>query len=217
MSKITFLALIAVAIGIAGGVIEVKLHTDKLGALPGNIMALAQDGTLQERVRGTVTGFKREAEFWIIRDEQQRLELATQYIEKDANRLKELLAKKNPLPGLIPQAQLLAASIERAGDVTAASTADNIAAWQDKTKAAFTTAAGSIGELKITHKEYKTLEEKLAAVVQALEKQIGSFEIKPAKDAAVAGTTDEKKEESDRPANSAGRPASTGIVIPLNF
>src|SRR3989344_2820877 len=117
MSKITFLAIVAVVIGIVGGVLEVKVHTDKLSSIPGVIMGMVQNGSCYEKGRQYITSLKRTGEFMIIKDEKQRLELAAGYIEADAQRLNSLLEEKKSAETIMPQAELLSISIERAGDL----------------------------------------------------------------------------------------------------
>lgn len=208
MGKLTFIALVAIVIGIVGGVIEVQFHADKLASLPGNLARVTADGSLLEKGRILATRLKREGEFWIIRDEQQRLEIATKYVESDAKHLNDLLTDEEPVEKIMPSAELLMTSIERASDVTKKASADNLAAWQSEAKTAFNAAATTVQRLKETHEGYKEIEQKFAAIVASLEKHIGAVAAdKPAGE--VAGTTDEK--------GSSGEPVPTIPAIQLNF
>jgi hypothetical protein len=195
MSKITFLVVVALVVGIAGGVIEVKWHADKLSALPGNLAKMAQDGSLWEKGRTLATSLKRQGEFWLIRDERQRLEIATNYISVDASRLNTLLEDKADPATILPQAELLTASIERAAKATSDSSVDIVASLQGETKQAFGEAAETVKRLTATHEDYKNLEQKFAGIVEKLEQQIGSIKDK-VQTSEVAGIKDEGGDEA---------------------
>lgn len=175
MSKLTLLALAAVAVGIFGGVIEVKWHPDKLSAVPGNITEIVQDGSLIERGRAYITSLKRTGEFWLIRDERQRLEIATTYISVDSQRLDKLLLDNREPAFILPQARLLAESMERAKDITGKASVNTVASLQAEAKTALREAAATVERLTETHADYKDLEQKFANVVSVLAKQLGSW------------------------------------------
>jgi hypothetical protein len=206
MSKLLLLVIVAVVAGIFGGVIEVKWHPDRLSALPGNLMGLAQNGSLLERGRATVTSLKRTGEFWLLRDKQQRLEIATNYISVDASRLNSLLEDKADPATILPQAELLKASIERAATAASDASVDTVAALQAETKQAFSEATAAVKKLAETHENYKELEQKFADVTEKLKQQIGSVGQQDTK-SDVAGAKDEK----------AASPEPTIPAIQLNF
>ncbi len=208
MGKITFLALVAIVVGILGGVIEVQFHADKLASLPGNIAKIAADGSLLEKGRILGTRVKREGEFWLIRDEEQRLEIATKYVESDAKHLNELLADDQPVEKIMPSAELLMGSIERASDITEKASSENIAAWQSEAKTAFNTAATTVQRLKETHEDYKEIEQKFATIVKSLQEHIGAVTADTTK-GEVAGAKDEPR--------SGEQPEPTIPAIQLNF
>jgi len=212
MSKLVLLLIAAVVVGVAGGVIEVTWHPDKLSALPGNIMKLAQDGSLIERGRSLVTSLKRTGEFWLIRDERQRLEIATTYISSDADRLNQLLEDQKDAAAILPQAQLLAGSIKRAATVAEKSSVDTVASLQAETKTAFSEAADTVQRLAAKHAEYKDLEQKFADIVAVLAKQIGSLKGEP--DGLPAGQAGDVAGAKDAPASTA---SPTIPAIQLNF
>lgn len=203
MSKLTLLAVAAIVIGIFGGVLEVKLHPEKLSALPGNISGLIQDGSLVERGRRYVTSLKRTGEFWLIRDERQRLEIATNYISVDAGRLDRLLEDNSQPTVILPQAELLAESMERAKNITGKASVDTVASLQTETKTALREAATTVKRLTETHADYQELEQKFATIVGILAKQLGSL----GEEGDVAGT-------QNTPAPTA---SPTIPAIPLNF
>ncbi len=207
MSKLFILAVVAIGLGIFGGVIEIQWHPERLGALPGNLIGLAQNGSLLEQARATATTLKRTGEFWLLRDEHQRLEIATNYISVDASRLSKLLEDKADPATILPQAELLKASIERAADTAGESSVDIVAALQGETKQAFSEAASAVKKLAETHENYKELEQKFAEVTDKLKAQIGS----------VAGVKDEPVPQSETRSDDQPNAEPTIPAIQLNF
>ena len=188
MSKFFLLAIVALVVGIAGGVIEVQWHPDKLSALPGTITRLVQEGSFIERGRQLVTSLKRTGEFWLIRDERQRLEIATTYISVDSKRLDQLLEGKKEAPVILPQAELLTESIERAATLSEKSSVETVASLQAETKTAFSEAGEAVKRLAEKYGEYKEIEQKFATIVDSLKKQIGA--IRSDEEGDVAGAQD---------------------------
>lgn len=198
--------MVVVGIGVVGGVIEVKFHPDQLAALPGRLTRIVQDKAWFDR--GLILGInlKRKAEFWLIRDEDQRLELAIDYVEKDAERVDKLLEEKQPLDAIVPSAEMLMMSVERAGEAIIAARADSLADWQEETKVAFAAAGATAQRLKEAHADYQALGEKFAAAVTKLEEHVGSL-AREKSSGDVAGTKDAPD----------ATPASTIPAIQLNF
>lgn len=207
MSKLTLLVAVAIAAGLFGGVLEVKVRPEKLSALPGALLNLAQSDSLYEKGRHWAVSLKRAGEFFIIKDEKQQLELAIGYINADAERLNTLIENDKSAEHIMPQAELLTLSIERAGDLAAKAHVDNLAAFQQDTKKAFNNAALTVHRLQEMHASYQALEEKFAGIVSSLEKQIGT--LADTSEGEVAGTKDESAPDASA--------SPTIPAIQLNF
>lgn len=191
MSRYTILAILALVILIVGNVVEVHVYPERLGLLPNRLLALKDDGSLTEKIRASAIRAKRRAEFWIIRDDQQKLRIAIRYIQEDAKRLQALAQDSNNPSAVIPQANLLAESIARGGDVVENAPVADIATFRDDTKAAFQDAVRAVQQVKDLKGAYASVNGQLSSVLATLEKHVGTIkkddELKP----SIAGAQDE--------------------------
>lgn len=206
MSRYFVLAILALIILIVGNVVEVHVYPERLGQVPNRFIALKNDGALTEKVRASAIRAKRRAEFWIIRDDQQKLRIAIRYIEEDAKRLSSLAQEANNPNAVTPQAGLLAESITRGGDVVEKAPTADIATFREDTKAAFKIAAGAVQQVKELKDAYASVNQQLSSVLAALEKHVGTIQVDEELAPSVAGTQDETAPTST--------PKST---IPLDF
>lgn len=187
------LLILVVGALIVGGVVEITFHPEELANVPGRVIGAATSGAVREQVRGRVVAWKRTGEQWIIGDEEKKLQLAIGYIETDAERLTELAETgSDSADSILPQAELLVASIERSGQLTDSVSVEVLAEARDKTKAALRAAATALEHLKGLKEELYSLNERFAAVTDELENQVGAIRLadEPEQAAAVAGAKD---------------------------
>jgi len=200
MSKLGILSIIALAVLIWGGVIEVRFSASKLGEVPGKVIGLFQGQSSLASVTSWGTNVKRDGETWIIKDEQQRIQVALGYIKNDAERLIEVKEDvETETSDVLIQADLLLDSVSRVDEISGRATADNVASLREEIKDAFRTARSALDELKELQEEYSSLRERFATATQSIEWNVGEIQFAEDGDGsgAVAGAKDDKTGTED--------------------
>lgn len=209
-----FLLVVAIGLGILGGVIEVKYNQEELAAVLPNMIGAVTDAGTYESVRARGVGYKRQAEQWLVKDVDQKLQLAFQYVVQDTERLNEVLEKKSESPeAVLPQAELLIKSIDRIGDLLVEAPAATVASAQKNTAVMLGDARGALSHLQDLEQNNPDSASSFAQVNSVLEWHIGEFD-KSVTDgiSAVAGDRDDKTEGK---VDEEG--ASADEEIPLEF
>ena len=115
MSKLLLIAVIALAVaGILTGVIEVKINSQKLGAVPTTISQAIGSGNLLSQGEYYGTTWFRKAELAIANTDEKKFELNKKYVERDTEKLKEALDGKKAPDTIILRSKLLNESVEDA-------------------------------------------------------------------------------------------------------
>ena len=212
--KWAVLALLVILV--LGGVIEIRVHPEAIVSLPQRIGELAGNAGAGESARAWVTEVKRSTEQWIVKDDHQKLTIAAGYITSDANRLLGLIAEEPGDPAtILPQAELLLDSIERARDIISAADIDAIAEAREDAHAALSSAAGALNKLKELEAEQEALHERFQETTQALADRIGTIESESTEEESdtTSDADDSDVSESEEPTQSEADAAG----IPLEF
>jgi len=195
MPKIKILSLLIVAALVAltiGGVLEIKVHPEKISGVPVKVSSLVKDKNTLEKGIVYATALKRRGEQFIIQDKEKRLELALLYVSTDAARLRELLNKSENAPEIfLPRAELLIASLEQVRARAEKTPIEVVVSLRKESAKSFQSARQALGQLQELHDEYANIQEEFARLTQSLEKQIGDLNIEESNQESVAGTKDE--------------------------
>lgn len=197
MFKIKIFSLLIVAALVAlmfGGVLEIKVHPEKISGVPDKISALIKDKGALEKGRVYITHLKRRGEQFIIQDQEKRLELALLYVSTDAARLRELLNKSENSPeNFLPRAELLIASLEQVRMRAEETPVEVVASLKQESAKSFQLARQALGQLQELHNEYTNIQEEFARLTESLEKQIGDLGLEEQSEEkeSVAGAKDE--------------------------
>lgn len=197
MFKIKIFSLLIIAALVAltiGGVLEIKVHPEKVSGIPGKISSLVKDKSTLEKGIVYATGLKRRGEQFIIQDKEKRLELALLYVSTDAARLRELLNKPANSPEtFLPRAELLIASLEQVRMRAEETPVEVVASLRKESAKSFQSARQALGQLQELHDEYANIQKEFVRLTESLEKQIGNLnpEEQSEEKESVAGTKDE--------------------------
>lgn len=206
MIKILLVLGLAVAALIIGGVLEVKVHPDRITQVPGQVISFATQPTTQARARVLFTDLKRRGEQLIIKDESKRTKLALLYVSQDAAKLQEMMSSADAA-ALLPQAELLANSITRMNKQLDTASLETVASLKDESREALAAAQETLLVLQKEKERYQSVQEKFAAVTAKIGESLGG--LKPVQSGDVAGAQDEPSPTpSDEPQFNA---------IPLHF
>lgn len=217
LNKIYIVLVIgAIAALIVSGVLEVKIHPDKIAGISKNTLGLFKDQSMIEKSRAFFVKIKRRGEQFIIRDKEKRLELALLYVEKDAERLNTLIKEDKEASYLLPSSQSLIASLNLVRSTAEEAPVEVVASLKDKSQKAFSSAQETLGELKDIHEQYEAIQEEFTRLTESLEKQIGELNINEDDNASEEESGD-KEEGSDEPDESIETEESTKEKIPLKF
>lgn len=189
MVKMLIVLGLVVAVLIVGGVLEVQVHPERLGQVPGKVISYVTQPSTQARARVLLTDLKRRGEQLLIKDEAKRTRLALLYVTQDAARLQEQLASGDPAQ-LLPQADLLADSIAGATTKLDRASLETISALKDESREAISAAQESLEALQREQEKYQSVQEKFAAVTAAIREHLEALRpgsLKP----DVAGVKDE--------------------------
>ena len=192
LNKIYIVLIIgAIAALIVSGVLEVKIHPDKISGISKNTLGLFKDQSMIEKSRAFFVKIKRRGEQFIIQDEEKRLELALLYVEKDSERLNRLIKENKDAANLLPSSQSLITSLNLVRSTAEDAPVEVVASLKDKSQKAFSSAQETLGELKDTHEQYESIQEEFTRLTESLEKQIGELDINE------EDSTNEENEEED--------------------
>lgn len=200
MSKLTLLMLAAAAAALyLGGVLEIKVHVERLSLLPSRLAALAQNKAAIEQGRMYLTQLKRRGERLLIQDKKKRLELAVLIVQQDADRLQELALGNAADPAkLLPQAKLLLSSIDAVRVSAQDAPVTAVASLKQPSLKAFQAAHEALGSLKDLHREYQGMQAEFERLTGVLEEHIGKLEFRD-KEGATAGATTGNADPSEIP------------------
>jgi hypothetical protein len=190
-----------------GGVLEVKVHPDKIAGLSKNTLNLFKDKSIVEKGRAFFVKLKRRGEQFIIRDKEKRLELALLYVEKDSKRLNNLIKEEKDPAYLLPSSQALIESLNLVRSTAEDAPVDVVASLKTKSQDAFSSAQETLGELKDIHEQYEAIQEEFTRLTESLEKQIGGLNLK--EDEGDSTKEEEKNEQTSE--------SSEESKIPLKF
>ena len=209
LNKVYIILIIGAIVAlIVGGVLEVKVHPDKIAGLSGNTMKIFKDQSILEKSRAIFIEFKRRGEQFIIRDKEKRLELALLYVEKDAERLNDLIKENKDAAHLLPASETLINSLNLVRSTAEDAPVEVVASLKTKSQDAFSSAQETLGELKDIHEQYDAIQNEFTRLTESLEKQIGQLDIKEDEDNKEEENSEEPKESSEEPEKS---------TIPLKF
>ncbi|MAF81084.1 hypothetical protein CL628_03685 [bacterium] len=210
-----WIVLALIIVGLMGsGVLEIRFHADAASGLPQRVAGMFGNAGAGESARVWLTALKRSGEQWIIKDDHQKLTVATGYITSDADRLLELIADEpGDAASVLPQADLLLASIERASDIIASADVDAIAEAREDAEGALASAAGALTKLKELQAEAEALQERFSETTDALSDRIGGF----VADADETEEVDAQVSEAEPTESGALQQEVEATAIPLDF
>lgn len=206
MSKISLLLGIAgLAVLYLSGVVRVEFSPEKLSAVPGTVSNLVSDASFLTSAKNQAISWKRDGELYFADSAEKKMDLALQYTEADSKRLQEALDGNKEPQVLVPDAELLAESIERMREYAGQLSEEDLVAVQDRSRQIASTAGGVLGKLKDVQRDYAEFEERLAGVTDKLEIYLESA---VPDQGEVAGAKDESDKETQEEGSS---------KIPLQF
>jgi len=207
MSKLLILFVTAiVCVLFLTGMVEVKFHPQKYVDIPALTNNIISEKTTLEKGRAYTIAIKRKAELFIVQDKEKRLVLSLLYVKTDAQRLKDLIAKKVTAPALLPQAELLVSSIDLVRKNAEKAPVAVVASLKVESSKSFTIAQEALSGLQGQYEEFETIHGEFTRLTESLESQIGQLGLetndadeesnneKPAN--SVAGTTDKNEQPS---------------------
>lgn len=203
------LLLVAVATGalIVGGVLEVKVHPDRIAQVPSRVIGFATQPSTQARARVLFTDLKRRGEQLIVRDENKRTKLALLYVSQDAAKLREMISSADAAV-LLPQAELLADSVTRAKDQLGSASLETVSSLKEESREAIGAAEEMFLALQKEQARYESVQDKFSAITAKIGESLAT--LKPERDSDVAGT-------QDKPEPTPTREEPQFNAIPLNF
>ncbi len=201
LNKIYIILVIGAIVAlIFGGVVEVKVHPDKIAGLSKNTLNIFKDQSVVEKGRAIFIKFKRRGEQFIIRDKEKRLELALLYVEKDAERLNDLIKEDKDASYFLPASQALIESLNLVRSTAEDAPVDVVASLKTKSQDAFSSAQETLGELKDIHGQYEAIQNEFTRLTESLEKQIGNLELEEKEDNKEEENNEEPSKEPEKSA-----------------
>src|SRR3989344_6228340 len=176
MSKIFGLALIALGVFLVlSGAVEVKVHAEKIRALPEIVLSGAKDGSRLGTAQRAVLKARRFGENLLIQDKPKRLEVALLNVQADAKRLQQALESKAEASTLLPDAEMLLDSLRQVRTAAQLAPVDAVAARKEDSARAFADARQVLQALREQQQEVASIEEELQRLTASLEEQVGSL------------------------------------------
>lgn len=215
--KLLIASVIALAILIGGGVVEVKVHPEEIGQVPTKLMALASNQATIEQVRTTAVTWKRQAEQSITKDDGDKFKIALANMQSDAKRLQELTDKPNLAPeAIMPQATLLNDSVERVRTLGAKVPVTDLTAAHDSSRDAFTRVQDVLAKLQDVRNEHPELQAQFERITSSLATNVAQYTgHNPLGE--VAGTQDKAPTTSTTPAPTVKPTVAPVSTVPLRF
>jgi len=212
MSKITLIAVVAgVAALIIGGVLEVKVHPDKLAQTPAAVKKYLTDRGTLALVGVQATRVKRKVEGYIMSDPDQKFSVAVKYVQSDTAKMVDQMESGDEPRAILLQAQLVRDSLKTMSDQLNEAAEENREQWEVEATDSITQAKYALGELQKLQEKYESYNESLATVSGDLDGILSGLDTGGTGEPDVAGATDE---EQPLPQNSGG---SAESPIPLRF
>lgn len=173
---LTVLIIIAFIILTMTGVIEIKVHADRLGEVPGRVMQFINQPSTWEKARVLFTRVKRWGEQVLVKDADKKLEVSLVYVKDDAERLNRLVEKYKDTPeAVLPQAELLVDSMKALQKESAAVSLETIMQFQEKSREVFSAATESLEHIKHIESVYEAIRDRLSETSSTLEQQLKDF------------------------------------------
>lgn len=174
MIKAILLIGVLVAVLMVGGVLEVRIHLDKIADVPGALIAFVSKPTTQAKARVLFTNIKRKGEQLIVRDEEKKTKLALLYVKQDSAKLQEMVGTAEP-EALLPQAQLLADSMARVKTQLDAVSLDTLGALKDESREALGAAEETLKQLDRERERYTAVQERFSSITVAIENSLSQL------------------------------------------
>lgn len=190
IKSLILLASIVIAVFVWTGVLEITPHFDRLSAVPSILKESLADKGLYRGILVKGTQYKREAEQWLIKDEKQQLELALKYVKSDAE---HLAARGDDMSSsdteeLVHETSLLVSSMERASDLIANVSIDEVARIRESARDSFSKAGEALAKVTALREKNQKLNEELEELATTLEKHIGKVNVTGENTGTVAGS-----------------------------
>ncbi len=174
MIKAILLIGVLVAVLMVGGVLEVRIHLDRIADVPGALIAFVSKPTTQAKARVLYTNIKRKGEQLIVRDEEKKTKLALLYVKQDSARLQEMVGTAES-EALLPQAQLLADSMARVKTQLETVSLDTLGALKDDSREALAAAEETLKQLDHERERYTAVQEKFSSITVAIENSLSEL------------------------------------------
>lgn len=197
-----------VVVGLVSGVIEVRFHSERLSGVSQQVGDVVGDGFSMVQLRVWATQGKRAVEQWMIKDADQKLTITLGYVTADAEQLQTMLEAKPTKPAqILPQAELLLASITKVSEVMEEVDAEKLVNVQEEAETAAQVASASLEQLQELAAEQNDLSEAFSQTTAALKERI--LNLNP--DASESESEDQLNSVSSLPS------PTPEPVIPLEF
>lgn len=168
MSKLFLIAIIVLAVaGVATGVFEVKIHTEKLGTIPATFQQAVGQGNILSQAEYYLTTWKRQAEVTIANSDDKKFELFMKYVEQDTKKLKEALDTKKGPDVIIVKSRLLNGSLEDAKEGVEDISDEAISKVRDAWLKILASANTELGRLSGLADEYKKYQEQIESIASS--------------------------------------------------
>lgn len=152
------------------GVLEVRVHPEKLGNVSSTLAGVFSHGDILQTLKVQAIKIKREGELWLIKEDNKKVEVVTKYVKKDSDDLGKILEENKDDPKkILPQVELLSSSIKRLRDLEKSVTDETIKAYSGDFADAFSQAQKALDRLKEVQKEQEKLQEKFNEATWLLE------------------------------------------------
>lgn len=208
MSKL-LIVLVVMGLGamLWAGVLEVNLHSDRIGSVPGTFVEKVLSRSLYEQARSLAVTGKRKAELFFAENDDQKMEVILGFVEKDSERLKRMMEVGRTASEVKPQAELLVDSLRQARVQSWELSEGELADLSDQVRNVMNAALAVFHAID-TYYEGEAAEE-LAVVTSALDEELDTVIAQEEAEGSVAGTEDDKGESTQS--------TSVESPIPLKF
>jgi hypothetical protein len=166
MSKIFLILIIIVlvGVGVVTGVIEVKIHADKLSSVPSTIQQVVTNGSILSQGEYYLTTWKRGAELAIANSDDKQFKLHMKYVENDTEKLKKALDEKKSPDTIILRSKLLNESLEKAKETVEDISDEAMNEVRDSWVKILANANQELGRLGGLADEYKKYQEQIEKI-----------------------------------------------------
>ena len=211
MSKLLLLLIIGgVAALLWTGIIEVNINSEKAGDLPGSSISESTKSPLLENGRVFAIKGVRKAELFFAENDDQKMEVILGFVEKDSERLQEMMEVGRTAAEVKPQAELLVESLRQARVQSWELSEGELADLSEDVQNVMNAALAVFHAIDRYYEDDAAQE--LAAVTDSLEEELDTAIAQEKAEGAVAETEDDSRSSGDE-----SEPTTEESKSPLKF